>query len=53
VDIKKKDGLQQCDCGNVMDRDYNASVNISRSINYTTKSERKSNKKIDHFSSWE
>jgi putative transposase len=31
-DLKLKDRIYECDCGNVMDRDYNAAINLMRYV---------------------
>lgn len=36
-DLKLEDRIYKCDCGNLLDRDYNASVNIARSTSYVKK----------------
>ena len=39
-----EDRVYKCDCGNLLDRDYNASINIARSMSYIEKKLRKKDK---------
>ena len=33
-DLKLRDRVYKCDCGNIIDRDYNASINLKNAKQY-------------------